>query len=38
MKRAYHEIISNDINNYKYKLIKTPNKVEKIEKVHEGIV
>ena len=38
MKRADHEIINNDINNYEYKLIKTPNKVEKVEKVQESIV
>ena len=38
MKRADHEIINNDINNYEYKLIKTPNKREKVEKVQESIV
>ena len=32
MKRPDNEIINNDINNYKYKLIKTP-----IEKVEESI-
>ena len=32
LKRPDNEIINNDINNYKYKLIKTP-----IEKVEESI-